>query len=356
LSGFDRLRQIKAFAPRASIVVSLAGMPMMRATGLVTGGLLTAALVAAGVVTLAYRHDIALAYDVAQRGSLLLETVAGSIEYGEQGSGMPLLSIHGAGGGFDQGLANAAELVGSGFRIIAPSRFGYLRTAVPQDGSPAAQADAHAALLSRLGIKEAVVVGVSAGARSAVELALRRPDMVSGLVLIVPGLYSPDSPVSIQPSRGNRFAFWAVNAGGDFAWWVAEKLAPSLLVRFLGIPPHVAASASQAEQGRVMTIVRSVEPLSLRFRGINIDSKPDLHELPLERIAVPTLIISARDDLFNTLPAAEHAAGKIPGSRLVVYDTGGHLLVGRTDDVRAKIRSFLNAAGLFHQPGVVAMP
>jgi hypothetical protein len=67
----------------------------------------------------------------------------------EKGSGIPLLSIHGAGGGYDQGLANAAGFVGAGFRIIAPSRFGYLGTPVPPDISPAAQADAH--VVGRLG-------------------------------------------------------------------------------------------------------------------------------------------------------------------------------------------------------------
>jgi hypothetical protein len=33
-----------------------------------------------------------------------------------------------AGGGYDQGLANVADLVGDDFRVIAPSRFGYLGT------------------------------------------------------------------------------------------------------------------------------------------------------------------------------------------------------------------------------------
>jgi pimeloyl-ACP methyl ester carboxylesterase len=332
-------------------------MLMMGRTGLLlTGTFLAAVSAAAGVGVLAYQHDLGLAHDAVRLGSLVLATEAGPIEYGEQGVGIPLLSIHGAGGGFDQGLANAAELAGAGFRIIAPSRFGYLRTPVPQDVSPAAQADAHSALLSRLNIPKAIVVGVSAGARSAVELALRHPEKVSALVLTVPGLYSPDDPVSIEPSRGNRFAFWAVNAGGDFAWWSAEKIAPSLLVRFLGVPPDIVATALQAERDRVMSIARNVEPLSLRFQGINIDSTPDLHELPLERIAVPTLIISARDDLFNTLPAAEFAAGKIPGSELVVYETGGHLLVGRIEDARAKVRSFIAAAGFLQKPGVAAIP
>ncbi|MGO4642541.1 alpha/beta fold hydrolase [Mesorhizobium sp. 2RAF45] len=43
--------------------------------------------------------------------------------------------------------------------------------------------------------------------------------------------------------------------------------------------------------------------------------------MPLEEITAPTMIISARDDLFNTLPAAEFAAGNIPGAKLVIYNT-----------------------------------
>lgn len=72
-------------------------------------------------------------------------------------------------------------------------------------------------------------------------------------------------------------------------------------------------------------IIRSVEPLSRRFPGINIDSAPDLHRLPLEKIAAPTLVVSAQDDLFNTLPAALFAAKS--------YDTG-HLLVGQGGRLR----------------------
>jgi pimeloyl-ACP methyl ester carboxylesterase len=76
------------------------------------------------------------------------------------------------------------------------------------------------------------------------------------------------------------------------------------------------------------------------------DSTPDLHELPLKNITAPTLIISAPDDLFNTLPAAEFAAARIPGAKLVVYDTGGHLLVGRGQEARAAVRTFLADAGM----------
>ena len=310
-----------------------------------TGGV-GLALVAAGAVLWCYERDLGQARRSVARGSLIASLDVGPIEYAERGAGVPFLSIHGAGGGFDQGLAQAAELVTDGFRIVAPSRFGYLRTPVPQDVSPAAQADAHAALLAKLEIPKAIVLGVSAGARSAVELALRRPDTVSALILMVPGLYSPTSPASTAAGRGSTFVFWAVNVGGDFIWWATEKIAPSMLVRFVGVPPQLVAAASPAERDRAMGIVRAVEPLSLRFRGINIDSTPVLHELPLGRITAPTLILSARDDLFDTLPPAQFAAARIPGARLIVYDTGGHLLVGHDQEARAAVRTFLADAGL----------
>jgi pimeloyl-ACP methyl ester carboxylesterase len=94
-----------------------------------------------------------------------------------------------------------------------------------------------------------------------------------------------------------------------------------------------------------MNIVRTIAPLSLRFPGINIDSTPDLRELPLEKIAAPTLIISARDDGFNTLPAAEFVASKIPSAKLIISETGGHLLVGHQEAVRTTICGFLAAVG-----------
>ena len=299
-----------------------------------------------GVAFLRYKNELGRACEAARRGSLIANTGAGPIEYAETGAGTPLLSIHGAGGGFDQGLANAAELVDQCFWIIAPSRFGYLRTPVPRDRSPGAQADAHAALLSRLNISRAIVVGVSAGARSAVELALRHPNKVMALILISPGTYSPTSPVSADASRGSKFAFWFVNNGADFAWWVVEKVAPSVLIRFVGVKPELVAASHKVEQERVMNIVRAIKPLSLRYPGINVDSAPNLRELRLGTITAPTLIISARDDGFNTLSAAQFAANKIPNAKLIIYDTGGHLLVGRQDAVRAAVGSFLATAGL----------
>lgn len=310
-----------------------------------TATLLLAALVVVGaaitLIFLAYNDELSLARTWVSQGARIVSTTSGPIEYAEKGAGMPLLSIHGAGGGYDQGLANVADLVGEGFRVIAPSRFGYLGTPVPSDTSSAAQADAHAALLTKLRVDKVIVAGISAGARSAVEFSVRHAVRTAALILIVPGTYAPASPVAIEGSRASALMLWLVNTGADFTWWATEKIAPSILIRFIGVRPRLVASSPQAEQKRVMRIVRSIEPLSRRFPGINIDSNPNLARPSLEHIAVPTLVISARDDLFNTLPAAEFAARTIPNAKLVVFATGGHLLVGRQQEVRAVISDFL---------------
>lgn len=296
------------------------------------------------LVLAVYQRDIAQS-QVAVEGAPVVATAAGPIEYAETGQGMPVLSIHGAGGGWDQGLANVAGVFGAGFRIIAPSRFGYLGTPLPTNASVAAQADAHAALLAALKVERVVVVGVSAGARSALEFALRHPARVRVLILIVPGTYAPESPVAIEGSRGSALAFRLVNAGADFLWWTAEKIAPSMLVRFLGVQPALLAMATPDQRAAVRAVVRSIQPLSQRVAGINLDSTPDTSRPALEHITAPTLIISARDDLFNTLPAAEFAARTIPGAELIVYDTGGHLLVGHDEDLVQRVRGFVARVG-----------
>ncbi len=309
-------------------------------------GGMTLAVAAAVAVYWLYQRDLAQARRTVAQGSLIANLDVGPIEYAERGAGIPFLSIHGAGGGFDQGLTQAAEVVGEGYRVVAPSRFGYLRTPMPRDTSPAAQADAHAALLARLEIPKAIVLGVSAGARSALELVLRRPDRVSALILMVPGTYMPAAAVPTETGRASKLVLWTGTAGGDFIWWAAEKVHPSTLIRFIGVPPKLMAAVSPIERDRVMSIVRAVQPLSLRFQGISLDAAVDLRELPLHRIAAPTMIVSARDDLFETLPRAEFAAARIPGARLVVYDTGGHLLAGHGHEAGAVVRTFLSDAGL----------
>jgi predicted dinucleotide-binding enzyme len=84
------------------------------------------------------------------------------------------------GGGYDQGVILANILLdGNSYRVIAPSRFGFLHTPVSDatnnKSSFAAQADAYANLLDKLNIKKVAVIGFSAGGPSWIEFVLRHP-------------------------------------------------------------------------------------------------------------------------------------------------------------------------------------
>jgi pimeloyl-ACP methyl ester carboxylesterase len=114
----------------------------------------------------------------------VIATRWGAVEYAEQGEGEPVLVVHGIFHTCVGGLLCAHDLF-TNRRLIAPSRFGYLGSSMPPDATPAAQADAFAALLEALGIATIDVIAVSAGATSALQLALRHPDKVKHLAVLV---------------------------------------------------------------------------------------------------------------------------------------------------------------------------
>ena len=121
-------------------------------------------------------------------------TTSGPVEMAEAGHGPPVLVVHGTAGGFDMGLRLGRPCLGEDFRVLAPSRFGYLRTPMPANASHAAEADTFAALLDALDIPQVAVMAVSAGAQPATQFALRHPERVQALVLITPALYLPPKP------------------------------------------------------------------------------------------------------------------------------------------------------------------
>ena len=173
-----------------------------------------------------FNGDIALAHASPARGSVLLQTRCGAIEYQEAGTGVPLLAVHGSSGGHDQGMAFAGELTEQGIRLIAVPRFGYLRTPMPADTSAAAQADAHLCLLNALGIPRAAVMGGLAGAPSALQIAIRHPARVSALVLLVPlACKPPTEAASAMPMPAWIEALMMQMIGSDFLFWAATHVA-----------------------------------------------------------------------------------------------------------------------------------
>ena len=72
-----------------------------------------------GVVFLLYKNELGRACEAARRGSLVANTDAGPIEYAQKGTGIPLLSIHGAGGGFENGWPGISRVGGGAPRSTA---------------------------------------------------------------------------------------------------------------------------------------------------------------------------------------------------------------------------------------------
>ena len=304
-----------------------------------------AAGVLGGATYLSYRTALHEALARVSTGSRLADTACGPIEYAAAGDGPPILFVHGAGGGFDQGLMFGEPLVRAGFRVIAVSRFGYLRTPLPADASAAAQADAHACLLDSLGIERATVIGGSAGAPSAMQLAIRHPERVAALVLIVPAAYTPranDAPPLTTPP-GTQLSFDTA-LRSDFVFWAATQLARKTLIRtVLATPPETVASASAGEQARVAAALDQILPVSRRRLGLLNDATvtSTLERYDLERIVAPTMIASAADDLFGTYEAAQYTAEHVPNAAFLGYPSGGHLWVGHQQELMSEIEAFL---------------
>ena len=293
-----------------------------------------------------YRADIRAARERVAGGSTVVATRCGPVEYAATGAGPQVLVVHGAGGGYDQGLDVAGVLARSGFRVIAMSRFGYLRTPLPADASPAAQADAYACLLDALDVPRAVVLAASAGAPSALQFALRHPDRATALVLLVPAAYAPrvdDEAPPIHASPTTEFLFNTA-LRSDFLFWVMCHVArPMAMSGILATPRKVLASASPDERERVYQLLEHILPVTARSAGLLNDAKitTALERYELERIAAPTLVISMQDDLYGTFEAARYTAEHMPNARLLAYPTGGHVAVGHQREIMSEIAAFV---------------
>ncbi len=315
--------------------------------------LILAAIVVAGAVApiyASYRRDIDRAYGRISTGSRIEQTRCGPIEYAAVGEGPPLLVVHGAGGGFDQGLELAAFARG-GFLVIAVSRFGYLRTPLPPDASAVAQADAHACLLDALHVDRAAVLGVSAGGPSSMQFALRHPERTAALVLLVPAAYAP-RPGGAPPMRtppGTAFLFDTA-LRSDLVFWALGKVAHRTFIRaILGTPPEVVASAPADEQSRLEQVLEHVLPVVPRRPGLLNDAAvtSTLPRYELEKIEAPTLAISAADDLYGTYDGARYTAEHVQHGRFIGYPTGGHMLAGHDAEARSEVRAFLRVSARF---------
>lgn len=220
-----------------------------------------------------------------------------------QGSGPPVLVLHGgAGPASVSGLA--AALAGGGFgTALVPTHPGFDGTPRPESLTTIDQLGAvYAALLAELDVEDVLVIGNSIGGWIAAELVLADAARVGRLVLVdAVGIAVPEHPVA---------GFFGLSLAeiADYSYFEPEKfrLDPATLS-----PERLAAMAGNRATLSTYGGEPSMADPGLRSR--------------LAAIAVPTLVVWGEADRIVTPEYGRAYAEAIPGAGFTLMPRTGHL-------------------------------
>lgn len=277
--------------------------------------------------SLLYLRDMNRAYERISGKSTILLSPYGDIEYSIGGNltGIPVLVIHGGGGGYDQGELIADVILDEQFYWIAPSRFGYLGSELPVIATWDDQADAYAFLLDHLGIDKAAVVAMSQGGPSALLFAVNHPERVSSMTCLSCGVATSASEVQADANRKGSILKTIFRY--DILYWSASKLFRKHLLRVIGASDKVIAGLTPLQREKVDHFIEYMNPAAPRSAGAVFDNEAMMPGDRIAAITVPTLIIHAKDDMLQLYHNAEFAAFHIQGSELINDKSGGHILI-----------------------------
>lgn len=282
-------------------------------------------IIAVALVSATYIWDINRDYERVRGKSTVIPSPYGDIEYTEGGSGPAVLVIHGSGGGYDQGELIAQAVLGEQFHWITPSRFGYLRSTFSEGATWDDQAHAYAYLLDHLGVRKAAVVAMSHGGPSALIFAVLHPERVASLTLISCGVASSSAQDQVQADKKGEMLTTIFKY--DLPYWAITKLFKKQFMGLIGANDAVIAGLTPEQRELVERIIDYMNPVSLRAAGATFDNKATLPGERIAAIRAPTLIFHATDDTLQLYHNAAFAASTIPGSKLVRFERGGHLII-----------------------------
>jgi 3-oxoadipate enol-lactonase len=230
----------------------------------------------------------------------------------EEGSGEPILFVHAFplnGGLWDQQLASLPP----SWQGIAPDLRGFGRSITSGSGPQTMDllADDLVALLDHLGLKHAVICGLSMGGYVAFSLYRRYPSRVRALILC-----STRPGADSEEGKKNRAALAAkVRAEGVRA--VVEAMLPKMLSeQTRASQPNLVNFVQQLiHSSQPESIARTLEGMAVR------DDSQDL----VPKIEVPTLIVHGEDDAIIPPGEAQLMTRGIRGARIKIMPQVGHL-------------------------------
>lgn len=232
------------------------------------------------------------------------------------GDGPPVVLLHGLTASHRYVVMGSRHLERAGHRVLTYDARGHGASDPAEDaGSYRYEdlADDLVAVMAAHDMPRAVLVGASMGAHTALRVALRRPELVSGLVVVTPA-FEPGHELDDDNLAGWDRLADGLAAGGpdgfvdayDFsrvpeAW---QETVRKVMHQRLSVHEHPEA---------VVDAVRGV-PRSAPFGSLD----------ELSAIAVPTIVVGDRDeaDPGHPLALAQRYAEAIPEATLVVEDEG----------------------------------
>lgn len=247
------------------------------------------------------------------------------LHYVEAGEGPPLVLLHGLGSMVEElMLSGLVHELAQRHRVIAIDRPGSGHSERPHRMryTAAAQADLVAAALARLGAERPVLYAHSWGTLVALELALRHPGAVGGLVL-ASGLYYPslrlDLPLLAPPALpllGDAMARTVSPLLARLSWpaWLKLLFAPAPVpAYFSAFPTWLAVRPSQL---RAVAEDAIFTPLALAhvLRG-------------LPALDVPLAFVAGQADRYvGTRAHTQRLQRTLPRSRLFLSPHAGHMV------------------------------
>ncbi|MBQ4506368.1 MAG: alpha/beta hydrolase [Firmicutes bacterium] len=193
-------------------------------------------------------------------------------------------------------------------------------------------ADDLAAAIEGLGIAPAGIIGVSQGGMIAQELALRRPDLISRMVLMV------TAPCAGAPADGVIAHWLELAEEGDVRSIMIDTAERSYSEKYLlktrPMYPFIGGLLRRKDLGRFI-----------------IQAKSCLSHDALDRlgnISCPVLVIGGSEDRIVGAEASYLLAERIPGAKLHMYEGLGHGLYDETRAWQKECADFLEGGGKYY--------
>lgn len=253
------------------------------------------------------------------------------MNYIDQGSGEPIVFLHGLGGSAQFWMPQVKSF-SSSYRVIAADNRGHGLSSKPlMPYTMRLFADDWKSLLDAIGIDSAHMVGLSMGGCIAMIIALDRPDMVKSLVLVDSWAYPDERFCEFLRARESVLLNDGLEKYAEFS------ISAVLSEEFLKANPGAKGEyhkriVSMNEPQALAASCRALMDFDLRGR--------------LGGIKAPALIMVGQRDSILPPHLSEYIHKSIPGSRFMIIDGAGHLPpVEKPELFEAEVMAFLSSVG-----------